>query len=199
MSEYIEYKNDYSFKENLITQFTNPKGKQTMTTQTKQTEGTNVIIRNVKLYWAKLDKPVDPFGTLQWELTIQVPKKRESKVASLGKVKEGFEKGTVAVALKKKALKADGTEAAKVDVVDANKQPLDSKLIGNGSTGNIIVFQRPYEIKAPNGKVTKSGTTTMLTKVQVTELVKYERKSDNFVDFDAEGDESPAPSNNDDF
>lgn len=172
-----------------------------MTTNTNQTEGSNVIIRDVKLYWAKLDKPVDPFGTLQWELTIQVPKKRESEVASLGKVKEGFDKGTVAVALKKKALKADGSEAAKVGVVDANKQPLDSKLIGNGSTGNIIVFQRPYEIKAPNGKVTKSGITTMLTKVQVTELIKYERKSDNFVDFDDEGDTSQEAANkfSDDF
>jgi len=172
-----------------------------MTTTTKPTEGFNTILRDVKLYWAKLDKPVDPFGTLQWELTIQVPKKRESEIASFGKVKEGFDKGTVAVALKKKALKADGTEAAKVGVVDANKQPLDSKLIGNGSLGNIIVFQRPYEIKAPNGKVTKSGTSTMLTKVQVTELVKYERKSDNFVDFDTELDTSDTAANksSDDF
>jgi hypothetical protein len=180
----------------------NPKGNQTMTTTTaKPTEGFNTIIRDVKLFWAKLDKPVDPFGTLQWELTIQVPKKRESEIASFGKVKDGFDKGTVAVALKKKALKADGTEAAKVGVVDANKQPFDSKLIGNGSTGNIIVFQRPYEIKAPNGKVTKSGTSTMLTKVQVTDLVKYERKSDNFVDFDDEGGDSGAKANtsNDDF
>ncbi len=170
-----------------------------MTTNTNQTEGFNTIVRDVQLYWAKLDKPVDPFGTLQWELTIQVPKKRESEIASFGKVKEGFDKGTVAVALKKKALKADGTEAAKVGVVDANKQPFDSKLIGNGSTGNIIVFQRPYEIKAPNGKVTKSGTSTMLTKVQVTNLVKYERKSDNFVDFDDESTESPAAKFSDDF
>jgi len=185
---------------NINSLFHNPKGKQTMTTtNTNQTEGSNVIIRDVKLYWAKLDKPVDPFGTLQWELTIQVPKKRESEVASLGKVKEGFDKGTVAVALKKKALKADGSEAAKVGVVDANKQPLDSKIIGNGSTGNIIVFQRPYEIKAPNGKVTKSGTSTMLTKVQVTNLVKYERKSDNFVDFDDEGTSSAPATSNDDF
>ena len=178
----------------------NPKGNKTMTTQTKQTEGSNVIIRDVQLYWAKLDKPVDPFGTLQWELTIQASKKRESELAQFGKVKEGFEKGTVAVALKKKALKADGSDAAKVSVVDSAKQPLEAKLIGNGSTGNVMVFQRPYEIKAPNGKVTKSGTTTMLNKVQVTNLVKYERKSDNFVDFDDEGDNSSTTAtSNDDF
>lgn len=190
--------NDSFHNTNLIT---NPKGNKTMTNKTTQTEGSNVIIRDVQLYWAKLDKPVDPFGTLQWELTIQAPKKREAELANFGKVKEGFEKGTIAVALKKKALKADGTDAAKVAVMDSSKNPLEAKLIGNGSTGNVMVFQRPYEIKAPNGKVTKSGTTTMLNKVQVTNLVKYERKSDNFVDFDDEGEMSGAVANtsNDDF
>lgn len=187
---------------NLNSLFHNPKGNKTMTNANKITEGTNVIIRDVKLYWAKLDKPVDPFGTLQWELTIQAPKKREKELAQYGKTKDGFEPGTVAVALKKKAQKADGTDAAKVVVVNASKEPMDSKLIGNGSTGNVMVFQRPYEIKAPNGKVTKSGTSTMLNKVQVTTLVEYERKSDNFVDFDDEGGgDSGAQANtsNDDF
>ena len=177
---------------------TQSKGK-SMTTNTKQTEGTNVIIRDVQLYWAKLDKPVDPFGTLQYELTIQAPKKREAELAQYGKVKDGFDKNTVAISLKKKALKADGTDAAKVIVVDSSKQPMDSKLIGNGSTGNVMVFQRPYEIKAPNGKVTKSGITTMLNKVQVTTLVKYERKSTDFVDFDDEGGTSTPAQSNDDF
>ena len=43
---------------------------------------------------------------------------------------------------------------------------------------------KDYEIKAPNGKVTKSGTTVTLTAVQVTDLVKYVPKNSNFVDFD---------------
>jgi len=188
----------YTADDNTQTK-SNPKGNKTMTTNANQNEGFNTLVRDVKLYWAKLDKPVDPFGTLQWELTIQVPKKRESEISSFGKVKEGFDKGTVAVALKKKANKADGTAAAKVQVVDINKEPFDSKLIGNGSTGNIIVFQRPYEIKAPNGKVTKSGTSTMLTKVQVTTLVEYERKSSSFVDFDDTESDTKTNTSNDDF
>ena len=149
----------------------------------------NVILKGVSLYWAKLnpEKPVAPFGTDQWEITVQVPKKREKEIADFGKVKDGFEKGTVAIGLKKKALKKDGSPAAAVRVVDGMKQPLDPKLIGNGSTGNVMLMLKDYEIKAPNGKVTKSGTTVTLVAVQVTDLVKYVPKNSNFVDFDEEG------------
>ena len=156
-----------------------------MTDSTNNT-GTNVMVKEVKLYWAKLDKPVSPFGTDQWELSIQAPKSREAELAKLGKVKAGFEPNTVAVQLKKKAVKKDGSEAAKVRVVDSSKNPIDSKTIGNGSVGNVIVFQQDYQIKSPNGKVTKEGTSTMLTAVQVVELIKYEPKNVNFVDFDEE-------------
>jgi len=147
-------------------------------------DATNVIIKDVELHWVKLDKPVDPFGTLQYEIQIQAPKKREKELAAFGKVKV-IEGGKVSINLKKKALKADGTDAAKVRVVDASKNPIDSKQIGNGSIGNVMVMQKPYEIKAPNGKVTKSGISNMLTAVQVTTLIKYVPKNDNFVDFEA--------------
>ena len=40
-----------------------------MTDSTNNT-GSNVMIKEVKLFWAKLDKPVSPFGTDQWELSI---------------------------------------------------------------------------------------------------------------------------------
>jgi len=150
-------------------------------------DGSNIIIKNVELHWAKLDKPVSPFGTEQYEIQIQVPKKRENELSAFGKTKETTD-GKIGINLKKKALKRDGTEAAKVKVVDNNKQPMDPKLIGNGSFGNVMVYQSPYEIKAPNGKVTKSGISSMLVAVQVTELVKYEPKSTSFVDFDIEGD-----------
>jgi len=144
---------------------------------------TNVILKDVEIHWAKLDKPVSPFGVDQYEVQIQAPKKREKELAMFGKTKV-LDNGNVSINLKKKAVKADGTEAAKVRVVDASKKEFDAKLIGNGSVGNILVMQKPYEIKAPNGKVTKSGISTMLIAVQVTKLVKYERSSENFVDFE---------------
>ena len=160
-----------------------------MTTTTANNEVRNVILKGVSLYWAKLnpEKPVSPFGTEQWEITVQTDKKRSKELEAFGKVKDGFDKGTVAINLKKKALKKDGSPAAPVRVVDGMKQPLDPKVIGNGSVGNVMLMLKDYEIKAPNGKVTKSGTTVTLTAIQVTELVKYEPKNSNFVDFDEEG------------
>jgi hypothetical protein len=89
--------------------------------------------------------------------------------------------------LRKKSTKADGNPAKPVDVVDAFKMPLDPTVIGNGSEGNVIVMQKNYEIKNPKtGKVTKSGVSTTLTKVQVTKLVKFEGSNKSFVDFDEE-------------
>jgi len=153
---------------------------------TQANNSSNVIIKDVSLFWAKLDKPVSPFGVDQYELQIQGDKKREKEFSQFGKVKP-VEGGKISVNLKKKAFKKDGTDAVKVRVVDAGKKELDPKLIGNGSTGNVMVYCSPYEIKLPNGKISKSGISTMLVAVQVTDLVRYERKSDNFVDFDVEG------------
>lgn len=151
--------------------------------------GSNIMIKDVDLFWLKLDKPVSPFGTEQYEMSIQAPLKRMAELSKFGKIKE-LEGKKISINLKKKAQKRDGTDAAKVRVVDANKQPIDPKIIGNGSKGNIIVYQSDYEIKAPNGKVTKSGTSTMLIAVQVTQLIKYTPKNDNFVDFDVTDDMS---------
>ena len=161
-------------------------------TQAKDQNGRNEILSNVELHWCKLDKPVSPFGTEQYEISVQVPKKRASELEAYGKVKavkdkDGKDTGKVSINLKKKALKKDGTDAAKVRVVDTKKNPIDPKTIGNGSKGNVMLFLQDYQIKAPNGKVTKEGTSVMLVAVQVTDLVRYERKSENFVDFDVEG------------
>lgn len=147
-------------------------------------EATNVIVKDLEFYWAKLGKPVDPFGTLQWELQCRFGKSRVDEMEAYGKVKsvEG-EKGKFSVNLKKKALKADGSPAQPIEVVDKKGNLIDPRTIGNGSKGNVKLMLRDYEIKGPNGKVTKRGTQVMLTKVQITELVKYEPKGQG-ADFD---------------
>jgi len=172
-----------------------------MTTQ-NNTEGRNEIIKNVELHWVKLDKPVSPFGVEQYEISVQVDKKRASELEAYGKTKavkdkDGKDTGKVSINLKKKAQKKDGTDATKVRVVDMSKQPLDPKTIGNGSVGNVMVFLKDYQIKTPKGVVTKEGTSVMLTAVQVSNLVKYEPKNSNFVDFDDDGD-APAASSHED-
>ena len=191
----------YSTIQNLFKQFNStPKGK-TMS-QANDNNGRNEIIKNVELHWCKLDKPVSPFGTDQYEISVQVPKKRAAELEAYGKVKpvkdkEGKDTGKVSLNLKKKAFKKDGTEAAKVRVVDTHKNAVDPKTIGNGSVGNVMLYLQDYQIKAPNGRVTKEGTSVMLVAVQVSELVKYEPKSANYTDFDYEEGEGTAAGDDD--
>lgn len=162
----------------------------------------NIIIRDVILNWCKLNpaKPVDNYAgdATQWELQASIPVKRREEFEIFGKVKEVTEGKIKCVqrGFQKKAVKADGTPAKPVEVVDIYKNSIDPKTIGNGSKGNILLMLKDYEIKNPKtGKVTKSGTTAMLIKLQVTELVEYVPTGNgNFTDFDyeSEGEEAPA-------
>ena len=152
-------------------------------------EATNVIIKDVQLWWAKLDKPVEPFGTKQFELQIRFPKKRIKEMEQYGKVKETDEAGTFSINLKKKAELKDGSPAKKVKLVDKKGNDIDPKTLGNGSKGNVKLMLKEYEIKGPKGNVTKSGTQVMLIAVQVTDLIVYVPKN-NGTDFDYENDES---------
>ena len=73
------------------------------------------------------------------------------------------------VSLKRKAKKADGSDNGKVRVVDSSLQAMENtKIIGNGSIGNVVVFQFPYEYAG------RKGVGSSLTAVQVTKLEKYE-------------------------
>jgi hypothetical protein len=153
----------------------------------EQEESRNVIVKDLEFYWAKLNpaRPVSPFGTSQWELQVRFPKKRVSEMEEYGIVKDSDEKNVMSLNLKKKAVKADGSPAAPVKVVGLTKDDeIDPRTIGNGSRGNVKLLLRPYEIKGPNGKVTKRGVQTILVGVQVTELLKYEPKGSDDFDFD---------------
>jgi len=166
-------------------------------------EATNAIIKNVELFWVKCNpsKPVAPFGEDQWEVQIRFPKKRVAEMEQFGKVKESDTKGVYQLNLKKKAVKKDGSPAAPIKIVGATADSVVNPLtIGNGSTGNVKVMLRDYQIKGPNGKVTKEGTQVMLSAIQVTNLIKYEPKGGDDFDFDDEGgdtdedqEEAPAP------
>jgi len=157
-------------------------------------EATNVIIKDVQLWWAKLDKPVDPFGQMQWELQARFSKKRVKEMEQYGKVKETDEAGVYSINFKKKAEKKDGSPAMKVKLVDKKGNDVDPKTLGNGSTGNIKLMLKDYQIKGPNGKVTKEGTQVMLIAVQVTDLIVYVPKNNgNDFDYDSDEDDTLAP------
>ena len=142
------------------------------------------IIRDVTLNYVKVDpeNPTDPFGTLQWECQIVAPSNRAEELEGYGSVKPvKDDPSRVAVNLKRKALRKDGTENDTVVLVDGKKQPIDSKIkIGNGSKGNVKVYRREYDVAG------RQGISTIMTAIQITDLIEYTGS----VDFDIEGTEA---------
>ena len=159
-----------------------------MTTPTTHKLGTS-IVRNVSLNFMKVnpDQPVSPFGAMQWEAQLEGTADREDEFASLGKVRQ-LENGNIAVNIKRKAFKSDGTANLPVSLVDASKKPITTyNNLGNGSTGNVKVYRAEYEYAG------KKGITTIMSAIQITDLVIYTGS----VDFDMEADESPMAAHDD--
>jgi hypothetical protein len=140
----------------------------------------NYRIDNVELNWAKLSKPVSPFGVPQYELQIATTDAAtaESWKANHLPVKPEIDKdtkkptGKFTVSLKRKANKADGSDNGAPRVVDATAQPMDSSKIGNGSRGNVIIYQMYYK------NAGREGISNSLTAVQVSDLEVYTGSAD---------------------
>ena len=89
--------------------------------------------------------------------------------------------GVFTVSLKRKAKKSNGEDNGPVRVVDGNLQPIENRRqIGNGSVGNVIVFQYPWS------NMGRSGIGNSLTAVQVTQLEVY-TPSDSGAQFEVVG------------
>ena len=152
----------------------------------------NYLISNVTLNWARLDTPMtSPFGgPANWELQISTTDKAVADEMSANHLNVKEKDGVFTVSLRRKSVKADGSPMDPVRVVDANKAPVEGserRRIGNGSVGNVIVWQAPYN--SPRG----SGVSNSLTAVQVTKLEEYAGSTG--VDFDvvSTDDSSEAP------
>jgi len=78
--------------------------------------------------------------------------------------------------VKRKAIKKDGERNTAPDVLDGNKQKIESGSIGNGSVGNVMLFQYPYDVAG------RKGVASILSKVQVTDLKVY--VPDSSTDFE---------------
>ena len=137
----------------------------------------NYLVSDVELNWARLDTPVSPFGTPQWELQIATTDSAQADVLKANHMNVKEKDGKFVVSLKRKAVKADGSPMEPVRVVDANKATIEARSkIGNGSRGNVIVWQAPYETMG------RSGISNSLTAVQVTDMVEF--IASGGVDFD---------------
>lgn len=138
------------------------------------------IIRDVTLNYVKVDpdNPTDPFGTLQWECQIVVPSNRAEELEGYGSVRPvKDDPSRVAINLKRKAVRKDGDANDPVGLVDGKKQPIDPKVkIGNGSKGNVKVYRREYDVAG------RQGISTILTAIQITDLIEYTGS----VDFDVD-------------
>jgi|TARA_R110000868_G_scaffold358998_1_gene620759 hypothetical protein len=133
------------------------------------------------------DAPVSPFGAMQWEAQLEGTADREEEFSYLGKVRH-LDNGNVAVNIKRKAFKSDGTANIAVGLVDAKKQPITTfNNLGNGSTGNVKLYRAEYEYAG------KKGITTIMSAIQITDLVIYTGS----VDFDMETDDSPMAAHDD--
>ena len=147
----------------------------------------NFLISQVELNWARVDTPVNPFGTEQWEVQIATTDKAQADELKANHLNVKEKDGKFIVSLKRKAVKADGSPMEPVRVVNADRSVItDRRSIGNGSIGNVIVWQAPYDFQG------RSGVSSSLTAIQVTKLEVYSGGSS--VDFDIVGGEaSEAP------
>lgn len=152
----------------------------------------NYFIKNVELNWARLDKPVSPFGTEQYELQVATTDKAlaEELRANHFNVKE--KDGKYTVSLKRKARKADGSDNGAPRVVDAKLQPVEA-MIGNGSVGNVKVYQYPYDVRG------KKGVGNSLTAVQIVDLVEYRGTGGDFEILEADTGSSSSNASDDLF
>ena len=155
-------------------------------------EKRTVILSDVELHWAKLDSPVDPFKTGEkvWEVQIRTDKEDVAKTwakeyfINAKKDDEGFWKANI----KRKELNRKGESNNPPIVLGRNNQPISSSNIGNGSIGDLKLFQYPYNVAG------RKGVSSMLSAVRIKDLKEYTPSSE--VDFDviegAEGAEAQA-------
>ena len=138
-----------------------------------------MIINNCELYYAKLDpkRPNRRFSKQKptWEVQIRTSDKAVVKHWEECNLKPKPiipEEGDPywRVNLKKRIVKADGTEADPVQVLNGNLEEVDPNTIGNGSIGNIRLFQ--YEYNNPDS----SGIASILMAVQLTKHILYKAK-----------------------
>ena len=148
------------------------------------TQPRNYLITDVELNWARLDTPSDnPFGGApNWELQIATTDADKAKELTDNFLNVKEADGKFTVSLRRKSVRNDGSVNTPVRVVNADKTPIDGTArrdIGNGSTGNVIVWQAPYTYN------NRKGITNSLTAVQITNMELYTPEGN--VDFDMVG------------
>ena len=142
-----------------------------------------VVLRDVELFWAKLDKPVDPFGAgPAWEVQIRTSDEAKanewnSHGLNVKKIAENG-KDYWKVGLKRKAKNRAGDDNPAPEVMSADPNvTVDPKKIGNGSKGHVRLFQYDYNVGG------RSGVASQFNAIKITDLVNYSGSEGDDIDF----------------
>ena len=154
-------------------------------TELAQFEGArNLMLKDVTLQYTKLSKLVEFSGNMQWETSIITEDADQAEEWANNhlnvKPNSAMKPTAWTVSLNRKEKTSDGTMNAPVRLVHNDKTPftdLERRQIGNGSKGNVIIWQGHYDNSW--GK----GVSSSLTAIQVTDLVVYEGGIDE-LDFE---------------
>jgi hypothetical protein len=151
------------------------------------------IIKDCEIWFAKLD-PKRPNAKYNkenptWECQIRTTSKEVKKLweslnLSVKAVVPDEGAPYFRVNLRKKSVKEDTEKASPVKVVNGALEDIDPNTLGNGSIGNIRIFQ--YEYPKNGGK--ERGIASVLMGIQVTKHIVYKAKprDDDFEMTDTE-------------
>ncbi len=145
-------------------------------------KGAEFVLENVEVMWAYLQSP-DTEYEHAWKIDcILGADMAESMKAAGFNVTE--KKGNQILTVKKKCVTRDGKEQKAPRVVGRDGKTLFTEEVGNGSTCNILVYGKEWEVSG------KSGTAAYLSAVQVKEHVA--RDGGGFGNLDGgTGDDAP--------
>lgn len=138
------------------------------------------IIRDCEIWFAKLNpkRPNNKFNKKNptWECQIRTYDKATKKAweeLNLPVKAVVPDEGApyFRVNLRKKSIKEDGEPASPIKVVNGHLADIDPDSIGNGSIGNVRLFQYEYP-KESGGK----GTASVLMGIQITKHIVYKAK-----------------------
>lgn len=146
----------------------------------------NFILKNVELMWCRLskDNPYPPYeksGIPYWGVAIKTTDKlvagKWQKKYNLNVKRKEYEDEIYYTALLKQPVKTiDGRDLKCPVVVDAKLKPFDANTVGNGSIGNVSVYQYEYS----RGKWASKIQGVQLVKVYLYKPVD----KDNLNDFE---------------
>ena len=127
-----------------------------------------------KCHYASIIEPNTKFDPV-WSIQVEVDEDNRSIIEGAGLPinNKDDDRGDF-VTIKRKVLRADGSQRSAPFVKDSQNNPWNGKLIANGSTVNVKAT--PYEWNYAG----KSGVSADLAAVQVVDFIEYTRSDQDF-------------------